>query len=258
MKIIAHISDLHFGREDKTAADSLRDDLHREKPSVVVVSGDLTQRARKSEFKAARDFLDSIPFPKVVVPGNHDIPLYSLYGRFIKRLSSFERYISDEFDEVYEDAKLAIFGINSSRSLTFKEGRISHQQLEQLKVGLNGIDPSKLKILVVHHPLPTLGRAGLAIPILEQCGLDMVLTGHLHESSILDLKADLTLSQRSILAIGAGTAISARTRGEPNSYNLIKASGSKISLLLKVLNEGIFSQSGHFAFEKRGGTWCRS
>lgn len=257
MREIAHISDLHFGREDPLIADVLLRDLYRDRPSVVVVSGDLTQRAKRKEFRAAKEFLEQIPIPKVIVPGNHDIPLYNLFGRFIKRLSRFRKNISKNIDEVYKDDELAIFGINSARSFTFKEGRISLKQIAQLEKNLAAIDDSKLKILVTHHPLPTLGRSGLALPVLEEGGIDLLLTGHIHEMSVGDLKADMMLSERSILAFGAGTAISGRTRGEPNSYNMICCEEEKITLRLRVWTEGSFRQAGEYVFQKQEGVWKR-
>jgi 3',5'-cyclic AMP phosphodiesterase CpdA len=257
VSVIAHISDLHFGQEDPFAADRLLEDLNEISPHVVVVSGDLTQRARRKEFRAARDYLERIPFPKIIVPGNHDIPLYNLYDRFVKKLTSFQKYVSPLLNEVFENDQLAIYGINTARAWSFKEGRISREQIEWLRQGLAETGRNKFKILVTHHPLPDLGRSGLAIPILDQGGVDLVLTGHVHESSLGDLKADLLLTTRSMLAIGAGTAISARTRGEPNSYNVIKIDGESLTLCLKVLAQNSFVQVDEFRFLRTEHRWVR-
>ncbi|MEX0610398.1 MAG: metallophosphoesterase [Balneolaceae bacterium] len=257
MRRIIHISDLHFGRENKEIEQELLKDIHKHNPSVVVVSGDLTQRAKLGEFQAAKKFLAQIPFPKIIVPGNHDIPLYNLYGRFIKRLSRFRKHISKNIDKNFEDEEIAVFGINSARSFTFKKGRISMSQIKELKESLAMVGEEKLKILVTHHPLPSLGRFGLALPVLEEGGMDVLLTGHIHESSVGNLKTNLTLTNNKMLAISAGTAISARTRGEPNSYNLIEVKNQNLELKLCAWSpeESSFHQAGFFEFHKNGDKW---
>jgi 3',5'-cyclic AMP phosphodiesterase CpdA len=87
MRTVVHLSDLHFGRTDQALIDPLLARVHSEKPDCVVVSGDLTQRARVQEFRAARAFLDRLPRPQVVVPGNHDVPLYRVLERMSRPLS---------------------------------------------------------------------------------------------------------------------------------------------------------------------------
>src|SRR5436190_16940942 len=96
MRTIAHISDLHFGRLDPPVAEGLVADLADRKPSLLVVSGDFTQRAREGQFRAAADFLKRLPTPQLLVPGNHDIPLYNLIRRFFFPLDRYRRIIGDE------------------------------------------------------------------------------------------------------------------------------------------------------------------
>src|SRR6476659_10531758 len=104
MRTIAHLSDLHFGRTDARMVTRLKEQLARLQTDLVVVSGDLTQLARPVEFEEARAFLDSIEAPKIVIPGNHDIALYNLYGRFIGRLNRYKAHISDDVEPFYTDA----------------------------------------------------------------------------------------------------------------------------------------------------------
>ena len=94
MRLIAHISDLHFGRHDPSMVDGLVHSLDQNRPDLVAVSGDLTQRARHTEFTAARHFLDRIGRPIVVVPGNHDVPLYAVHRRFLQPYKKFNRHIA--------------------------------------------------------------------------------------------------------------------------------------------------------------------
>jgi 3',5'-cyclic AMP phosphodiesterase CpdA len=95
---ILHVSDLHFGRIDPATLDPLRKTAERLKPDLVVVSGDLTQRARAWQFREARDYLATLPKPQLVVPGNHDVPLYDVVSRFLRPLSNYRRYISEDLE----------------------------------------------------------------------------------------------------------------------------------------------------------------
>lgn len=258
MRTIAHISDLHFGREHPQVAAGLLSDLNTQKPSLLVVSGDLTQRARPQEFRAARAFFDQLPFPRVVVPGNHDIPLHNLVARFFRALHGFKEHISPDVDNLHEDAELAVFSLNSARSAVFKSGHISDTQVAWLKKGLAAAPKHKFRILVVHHPVPSVRGAGAALAVLEEGGVDLVLTGHMHESSVGDLAADLAVVKRSILIVGAGTAISARLRGEPNSYNILELGEDQITVKLRVWDTDAFRQADEFRFTRAPDRWVRA
>ena len=188
MRTLVHLSDLHFGTVRQEIVLPLLSLLERIQPDLVAVSGDLTQRARKEQFAAARDFLDAMPFPKIVVPGNHDVPLYNLFARFVLKLARYRRYISDDLEPFYGDPEIAVLGINTARSATFKGGRINSRQVAcmQERLGpLNGVT----KIVVTHHPfdLPEpypdkalVGRARSAMQQLAGSGIDLFLAGHLH------------------------------------------------------------------------------
>jgi predicted phosphohydrolase len=125
MRTVAHLSDPHFGRIDRATVQALIATVTEARPDIVVVSGDLTQRAKGSEFQEARQFLEALPSPQIVVPGNHDVPLYNVLARALKPLRNYQRYISKELEPFYCDDEIAIVGINTARSLTFKGGRIS-------------------------------------------------------------------------------------------------------------------------------------
>src|SRR5438309_4295198 len=127
MRTVVHLSDLHFGRTDPALIEPLLAALRTIRPTVVVVSGDLTQRAREEEFEQARDFLSRIEVPLVVVPGNHDVPLYRLWERFLSPLGKYQRMIQRDLEPSFVDAEIAVVGLNTARSLTFKNGRINHE-----------------------------------------------------------------------------------------------------------------------------------
>ena len=125
MRTVVHLSDLHFGADDPAVVAALQHDLGRLQPDVIAVSGDLTQRARNRQFASARTFLDALTAPLVVVPGNHDVPLYDLFRRFARPLNRFRRHIGDHAS--YVDEEVAVIGADTTRSLTIKDGGLTLQ-----------------------------------------------------------------------------------------------------------------------------------
>lgn len=231
MRTVVHLSDLHFGRVDGALLEPLRRRVQQLAPDVVVVSGDLTQRARAEEFRAARRYLDTLPSPQIVVPGNHDVPLYNLFQRFFQPLHKFRRLISPDLEPVFVDAEIAIAGVNTARSLTFKGGRINEQQLERVRARLCHLPESMAKIIVTHHPfdLPDaaddvqiVGRARMAMRTFAHCGADILLAGHLHASHAGNTTGRYRIEGFSALVVQAGTATSTRGRGEANSFNALR------------------------------------
>ncbi len=240
MRRIAHLSDVHFGTEDPVVTALAVEAVNRSNPDVVVVSGDLTQRARSKEFIAARRFLDLLPQPQIVVPGNHDVPLYNLYDRFFRRLSKFQKYITYDLTPTFFDSELAIIGVNTARSFVIKGGRINAEQVEFIRSKLCILDEKALKVVVTHHPfdLPenshhtdVVGRAQDAMPRIAECGGDVFLAGHLHVGHIETTAKRYKLENgRIALVIQAGTATSARVRDEPHSFNIIDFEHPKLRI----------------------------
>jgi 3',5'-cyclic AMP phosphodiesterase CpdA len=232
MKKIVHISDIHFGRVDYAIVDRLREKISELSPDLIIVSGDLTQRARSAQFIEARDFLDSLPQPKIVVPGNHDVPMYNVFARFVTPLDKYKKYITEDLQPFYADEEIAVIGVNTARSLTVKDGAINEQQINGIREKMCGLNNRMLKIVVTHHPfdLPEgfderdiVDNAEKAMPKIADCGADVFLSGHLHVSHITSTAKRYKLdSGRSALVIQAGTATSTRGRGEANSFNLIE------------------------------------
>jgi 3',5'-cyclic AMP phosphodiesterase CpdA len=233
MRTIAHISDIHFGQADHGVVERLVEKIVELNPDLLVVSGDLTQRARTKQFTEAREFLARLPQPQVIVPGNHDVPLYNVFDRFINPLTKFKKFITGDLSPEFLDEELAVFGINTARSMTIKGGRVSREQVDALHARLCAIDESKTKIIVTHHPfdLPEgfdeddiVGRAKEVMPRLVECGADVFLAGHLHVSHITHSALRYRLENGySALIIQAGTAASVRERGEENSFNFLES-----------------------------------
>ena len=242
---LAHISDLHFGAESPEVVEGLLEDLGAVAPSLVVVSGDLTQRARPSEFMSARRFLDLIRAPKLVVPGNHDIPLFDVLGRFVWPLARFRRYVNPEVDPFFATDTVAVLGMNTARSNTWKDGRVSVAQIDGLRLKLGSLPAGVVKVLVTHHPFlpppgdpspPLVGRADLAVRAAEACGVDLMLAGHLHRGYTGDIRTHHVHVRRPIVVAQAGTATSRRLRDEANSYNVIRISGDHLAFSLRLWN----------------------
>lgn len=257
LRTIAHLSDLHFGRVNARLLEPLRRRLAELAPHVVVVSGDLTQRARPAEFRQARAFLDSLPQPQVVVPGNHDVPLYDVIQRFVRPLGSYRRFIEENLEPQYVDDELAVLGINTARSLAFKGGRINVEQVARLRARMGVLPGGVTKIVVTHHPFDAdesrrghvgqiVGRAAMAMRTLAECGADVLLSGHLHATHTESTAERYKIAGFSALVVQAGTATSTRGRGEHNSFNALRVEPRHIRVDEYVWDEG----AAHFAVKK--------
>jgi 3',5'-cyclic AMP phosphodiesterase CpdA len=268
MRILVHLSDLHFGTVDETVVEPLIATIAELKPDVVVVSGDLTQRARSREFQAARAFLDRLPRPQIIVPGNHDVPLHNAYARFFQALDKYRRYITDDLTPFFSDEEVAILGINTARSLTIKYGRINEEQISSIRERLCPFSDEVTKIIVTHHPfdLPEghdedelVGRANLAMEAIAKCGADVLLAGHLHVSHTGESSARYKIAGHSALVISAGTATSKRGRGETNSFNVLRIKHPFIAVeRLSWLSErSIFSSASTEHFRHTSDGWTR-
>jgi 3',5'-cyclic AMP phosphodiesterase CpdA len=266
MRRVAHLSDIHFGRIEPATLEPLVAALRRLAPDVVAISGDLTQRARRGQFRAARAYLDRLPGPRLVVPGNHDIPLYDVFSRFARPLSNYRRYVTTDLAPVYADDEIALVGINTARSRTFKRGRVNARQIEAaVRQLIDSRAPTKM--VVTHHPfdLPAghadrelVGRAGMAMQALAEAGVDVFLAGHLHLSSTLHTAARYRLLGHSALVVAAGTATSSRVRGaEKNSFNLLTATPEKIVVERHAFDGNAFRPGGTEIFQRGGAGWER-
>jgi 3',5'-cyclic AMP phosphodiesterase CpdA len=268
MRKVVHLSDLHFGRVDHSIIEPLIETVAKLEPHVVVVSGDLTQRARSSEFKEAREFLDELPSPQIIVPGNHDVPLYNVLARFLQPLDKYKRYITDDLEPFYADAELAVLGINTARSLTIKDGRVNEAQMAKIRERLCAYGDEVTKIVVTHHPfdLPEghdkdelVNRAERAMEALASCGADVLLAGHLHVSHTGHSSTRYKIAGHNALIVSAGTATSTRARGETNSFNVLRIKHPYINVerLAWQAERAVFTTSSteHFRHTPEG--WTR-
>lgn len=265
MKTIAHVSDLHFGTELPRLADRLVEQLQAASPTLLVVSGDLTQRAREAQYAAARAYLDRLPRPRLVVPGNHDVPLYDVGRRFFSPLGRYRRHIDPVVDPVYQDDELCVAGINTARSFTWQNGAISSEQLAGLARTFAGAG-GRFKVVVTHHPfIPPpaelnvganlVGGGEKALRLFDQFDVDLLLAGHFHHGYAGATRAYYPSVKRSVVAVQAGTAISHRTRAEPNAYNWITLDRAKIVIEARVWNGDAFVRARETVYVLQGSAW---
>lgn len=199
---ILHASDLHFGVPHlPVVAEALLRFAEEASPAAIVISGDLTQRAKVREYRAARDFLDRLPpVPLVVTAGNHDVPLYRVWERFFTPFRNYRRYIAHRLDTVLDvsgegDAPgLRIVALNSAAPRTaIVNGRLSDRQLDFAAGAFADAPKRARRVLVVHHNLlgpggedsvPTLPRAQHVLRGAEEWGVDVILSGHIHRTHL--------------------------------------------------------------------------
>ncbi len=264
MRRILHISDLHFGRVDPPVAVALAARIAAIAPDVIVVSGDLTQRARRREFAAARAFLDRLSPPKVIVPGNHDIPLYDVARRFLSPLERYRRFVADPGGSTFIDDEVVIVGVNTARSLVFKGGRINAAQVRRVRDRFCE-SGERVRILVTHHPFhlaaaghrDLVGRASMALSGLRECMPDILLAGHMHSHETGTTAGRYDLGGASALVVQAGTATSIRGRGERNSFNLLQIERNAVNVCRYdwIAATGEFAAANPRRYERHGPRW---
>ena len=262
MRRLVHLSDLHFGRERPDLTGPLLEALEALAPDLVAVSGDLTQRAREREFRAARAFLDAVPAPVLAVPGNHDVPLHLPLRRLLAPWQGWRRWIGRDLEPAAGDAETAVVGVNSVDPLSWQTGRLSRRRLARACARLGASPEPRVRVVVVHHPLvhpegstksPIPGAAA-ALRRLEGCGADLILSGHLHawHASPPAERSD----EGSAIQVHAGTGLSTRVRGEPNDFNLLELSAGRIAVTRHVAEGDAFAPAETRAFARRGRGWA--
>ncbi len=247
MLTILHGSDLQYGRPyRKGTAAAFQAAAHALEPDLVVIAGDLTQRAKRSEFRAVRAYIDDFgDIPVVVTPGNHDVPLYRLWERLVAPYGNWRRYMGRSLDSVTRVRGAVVVALNSSAPRrAIIGGRIDAHQVAFAERALASADPGDVKVLVTHHhfvptpdalggrPLPGAGRL---LERFEAVGVDLILGGHVHQTHLTTSRALAPSGDGpGIPLIRCGTTASSRGRGPEagrNSFNLVRVTDHEVMVV---------------------------
>lgn len=263
---ITHLSDLHFGHHDEKLAAGLAADIDAQHPDLVVISGDFTQIGSRTEFIAARAFLDRLTAPFFAVPGNHDVPAVNVMRRFFDPYGYYRRYVTPDLEPFVELDGVAVAGIRTVRrirpGLDWAQGTIGKRQVAELERRFSRASPDAVKVVVAHHPLlipegpmqkpmRRVDNADRALEAFARLGVRLVLSGHFHLSYVRRhehpgaIREGAPVGPREsavapILVAQSSSTISTRLRGEPNAYNLVDITGGVIAITVR---------------EWRGDTW---
>lgn len=244
MTRLFHVSDLHFGREDKEAIRWFAERVEAERPDAVICTGDLTMRARSAEFEAAGRYLEAMPVPVTVEPGNHDLPYFNPIDRFFRpyrRYGRVERLIERPLD--LHD--VTVVPLKTTARFQWRHnwswGVVRRANLVQALTLIERSAADHLKIVACHHPLVdkdgldssgrTLGGRA-ALEALAGAGADVVLSGHVHDPFDLAYR----FGDRTIRQVGAGT-LSERLRSTPPSFNQLDIEGGALTVVVRTMDE---------------------
>jgi 3',5'-cyclic AMP phosphodiesterase CpdA len=237
MSLLLQVSDTHFGTEQPWVVEALLAMVREQPPDVVVLSGDITQRARRAQFRAARAFVDQLAAPAtLVLPGNHDIPLFNIVARIFYPYANHQRVFGSNLEPAFESADLLVITVNTTRPSRHKHGEVSVEQIQRVADRLRRATSQQLRVVVTHQPVHVtrmkeeknlLRGNGEAVRQWARAGADLVLGGHIHLPYVRPLRERFPDLPRAVWMINAGTAVSTRIRHDaPNSINLIRYAGA--------------------------------
>lgn len=239
MSVVLHISDTHFGTEVPAVVEALVQLAQEQRPALVVLSGDITQRARAAQFGAARAFVDRLGAPVLAIPGNHDIPLFDLRARLSAPYARYIAAFGAELEPVHRSTEWLVVGVNTTRAWRHQHGEVSGPQVERVARALEGASAAQLRVVVVHQPVAVV-RAQDAVHRLRGhaealqrwagAGADLVLGGHIHLPYITPVQN----LARPLWVVQAGTAVSSRVRpGVPQSVNLLRWDAGAVGCVIE-------------------------
>ena len=233
MTLLMHVSDPHFGAERVPVVAALEALVREQRPDVMLLSGDITQRATRAQFAAARRFVDRLALPALVaIPGNHDIPLFNLAARLLWPYARYAQAFGPDLEPQFENPQVLVLALNTTRRWRHVDGELSAAQIERVARRCEQAPAAQWRIVVVHQPVAVprpqevhnlLHGREAAVRRWSAAGVDLVLGGHIHLPFVLPLHEQLTGLPRRLGAVQAGTAVSKRVRAEAgNSVNLIR------------------------------------
>lgn len=246
---IAHLSDVHFGAiSHPSVVGALVTEINLAEVDLVVISGDLTQRARSEEFAAAREMIEAFEAPVLVVPGNHDVPAWWHHPieRIMHPTRRYRKAITETLTPRFSTRGLSVFGLSSAYGLTIKGGKIRGEHLVAMRAFFRQQPPEAVRVLVLHHHLRRLTALGShdvargardALRNAGECGVDLILCGHLHTSVVEHAEvvppSEADPHGHRVVIASAGTATSSRGRRddrEVNFYNQVAITPDRIAV----------------------------
>lgn len=228
MSIVLQVSDTHFGTEQPAVVEALVALARQQRPDLLVLSGDITQRARPAQFQAARSFTDRLGAPLLAVPGNHDIPLFDWWTRLRRPYAGQIAVFGPDLEPLHSSPDIMVVGVNTTRAWRHKHGEVSGVQIDRVARILAGAQAGQLRVVVVHQPVAVTREEDMtnrlrghaaALQRWAAAGADIAMGGHIHLPYVMALPG----LARPMWAVQAGTAVSSRVReGAPNSVNLLR------------------------------------
>jgi 3',5'-cyclic AMP phosphodiesterase CpdA len=235
-----HVSDVHFGREDREAIAWFDAVVHDEQPDAIVMTGDLTMRARAREFAAAAEWLEGLKRPVTVEVGNHDLPYFNPFARLFTPYRRYKK-LESAIEKTLDIRGVTVVPMKTTARFQFRnwsKGVVSDGSLRRAVEGVQTADKSGLTLVACHHPLIEAGTRGTAktrhgapaLAALAAAGADAVLSGHVHDPFDVPHQS----GGRTIRMIGAGT-LSCRTRDSRPSFNELRIDGRDLQVTARVM-----------------------
>ena len=259
---LALLTDLHFGRATPDLVQPLLDSIAASDPDQIVIAGDFVQRARASQFRMARDFLDRLQHPWVAVPGNHDIPLFNVIARALSPRAAFKRWITPETEPTIVGDTAIVVGLDTTHRCSHQRGLIRPEQVARV---CRTIDDAggRTVIVMAHHPFhqrpevekKVMKGAAEALRRWADCGPHVILSGHLHTWTVEPFVAQKSRSMT--LQVHCGTGLSTRLRGDPNEYAILDATGDHVTAtrMTATAESPVFAPASRHAFHMTTGGW---
>ena len=258
MTLLLQISDLHFGTEQAAVVQALRALALAQKPDALLISGDITQRARASQFAEARAFCHSLGIrQQIALPGNHDISLLNVFGRLVDPYRDYLRHFGPSLEGRLELPGACVVSVKTTRRWRHKNGEVSSAQIARVVAELKKSANDQLRVVMVHQPIQVVREGDAhdrlrgweaALAAWADAGADVVMGGHIHLPYVTEMSTTLPHLGRRVWCVQAGTALSSRVRWEaPNSVNILR----KIqSLAWQVERWDFIATSGAFELVK--------
>lgn len=237
------IADLHFGHESPSLVPRLHAAIAEARPDLVVVAGDFVQRARASQFRPARAFVDELTVPWIAVPGNHDIPLFNLPARLVAPRSAYRRWIASETEPLWDGDAVRVIGVDTTDRWSHQRGRVTRRQRNRVGAMIREAG-DRLPIVLAHHPFhhrPEVAKSLMrgapeALRAWGDAGAHVILSGHLHTFLVEPFVARKTDGQT--LQVHCGTSASSRLRGQDNDFAVLDVGDRKIKVTRMVFSDG--------------------